>query len=164
MELLTKKQREHLLSLISEGLNTKEINKRAAKFKPPYHATRQHIAYYRKTRSVKIEEIKEVGETSALKKGFAIREKRVESLNTLAEKLYQELIESVGLWLPQMKMIGSGKESKLVEYEEFNAEELRQFRGLLDDIAKEVGERISKQELSGEIEQKIIVQYIDGEL
>lgn len=40
-----------------------------------------------------------------------------------------------------LRFLGSGPMSEKVEYEEFNKAEVDAYRGVLDDIAKEVGDR-----------------------
>jgi hypothetical protein len=55
------------------------------------------------------------------------------------------------LWTDQVKMIGSGPFAKEVDYEEFNTAEVTQYRGVLDDIAKELGHRKTGVEHSGGI-------------
>lgn len=129
-----------MLSLISAGLQTDEINKRARKFKPAYEVSRQQVDFYRDSRGVKLDEIKESSESEALRRGFALVENRVEALNELAELLKEEL-KTDRRWLPRVKQIGTGKHAKVVHYEEFNRVELNSFRDVLDDIAKEMGGR-----------------------
>lgn len=140
------KQKEHLKQLISEGLRTDEINDRAKKFRPSYQVSRQQVDFYRKRLGVKIEEIEEATEDSALRRGFALKERRVESLNMLAEKMEDELLGENMLWTDQVKTIGTGRQQKEVRYEEFNAAEVQAYRGVLDDIAKEVGDRRQKHD------------------
>ena len=41
-------------------------------------------------------------------------------------------------------MIGTGPFQERVEFEEFNTAEVSQYRGVLDDIAKEIGDRVQK--------------------
>jgi PP-loop superfamily ATP-utilizing enzyme len=160
---LRKKQREHLLQLVAEGLEISEINERAAKFRPRFKVTSQQIDYYRKSRDLQLEQIKEASETAALKTGFALREIRVARLNELAEKIYQELTEETEKWwLPQVKGIGSRDNYERIDYYEFNREELESFRGLLDDIAAEVGDRLKKVDVtSGGEPVRLIVEYVD---
>jgi hypothetical protein len=147
---LKKAQREALLKWIAEGLESDEINKRAAKFKPPFKVTRQNVSKYRKTRGVKLEKIQDAGETDALKSGFAVKENRVKALQTLAEKMLEELTreEDNRLWTTMVKGIGSNENYQRVEYEEFNKAEVDSFRGVLDDISSEVGERIRKTDVT----------------
>jgi hypothetical protein len=145
---LLKAQRKVLLEWISEGLETDEINKRAAKFKPPFKVLRSQVTWYRNTRKVSLEKIKSEDDTSALKAGLALRENRVAKLQLLAERLLGDLLgegEDDRLWLDQVKGIGSQDNYERIEYIEFNKGEVDSLRGLLDDIAAEVGERSKKQ-------------------
>lgn len=146
---LTKAQREKILEWIGEGLNSSEINKRASRCKPSFSVSRQQVDHYRKTRDVNIEEIKQAGELTALTSGLSLKENRVALLHELAEKMRLDLLEGGRLWLPQVKGIGGMENYERVEYEEFNSAEVAQLRGVLDDIAGEVGGRARKMEHSG---------------
>jgi hypothetical protein len=137
---LSKKQKEHLLELISAGLKTREINQRAALVKPPYKVSRQQVDFYRDSRGVKLKEIEQSSESAALKTGLAIREKRVEALEEVATLLLKDL-RSGRLWLDSVKAVGTGRQTTIVDYKEFNLTELNALRNLLDDIAKEKRER-----------------------
>ena len=148
---LQKAQRESLLTWIADGLESDEINKRAAKFKPKFKVSRQQVDHYRKTRKVDIAEVKKSGEFNALTSGLALSEKRVQLLQELAEKLRADLFENKRLWLDQVKGIGSMQNYERVEYQEFNAAEVAQLRGVLEDIALEVGERSKTMEHKGNV-------------
>lgn len=158
---LNKKQRTQLLVWIAEGLETGEINKRAAKFKPPFQVTRQQVDHYRKTRDVKLDEIKAQDETSALKTGLSLKENRVKLLHDLAELLGKDIFEKNLLWLDQAKGIGSGENYERIDYQEFNTAEIAQLRGVLDDIASEVGERVKKQEVTGKDGKPLLPDTVD---
>lgn len=165
---LTDKQKNHLLSLIGEGLKTREINQRAALFKPPYKVSRQQVDFYRDTRGVKLAEITEASESEALRTGLALKEGRVETLNELGLLLKRELLSEQKLWLRREKAIGSGMATKFIEEEDFNLTELNALRAVLDDIAKEMNGRSyqtkeipadpeDEEEDTGEL--KITVEY-----
>lgn len=143
MDRLRKSQKEALLTWVAEGLLTDEINKRAAQFKPRFKVSNRVVTYYRKSRGVALEEIKENSEASALKTGFAIKEARVAALQKLADKMLDELTRDEGnrLWTEQVKGVGSQDNFERYEYEEFNKAEVDALRGVLDDIASELGER-----------------------
>lgn len=130
-----------MLELISEGLKTREINRRAAKFTPPFKVSRQQVDYYRDSRGVRLAEITEASESDALQTGLALREERVSALKGLAALLLDELCKGGRLWLPQVKLIGTGRQAARVDYEEFNRDEVNALRALLDDLAKETGGR-----------------------
>jgi hypothetical protein len=158
---LKKRQREHLLQGVAEGLETGELNKRAAKFKPPYTVTRQQVDHYRKTRRVEMDAIKAQDEHSALKTGLALKENRVRLLQDLAELLRADLLDRHLLWTEQTKGIGSGENYERIDFLEFNTAEVAQLRGVLDDIAAEVGERVKKQEVTGKDGNPLIPKALD---
>jgi len=144
---LRKKQKEALLQWIAEGLETDEINQRAANFKPVFDVTRTQVDYYRSTRKHDLEAIKSVGEFDALRTGLAIKSERVKSLQILAALMWKDLTGGF-LWLDQVKGLGSGEFMQVIDYEEFNAAEVKEYRGVLDDIAKELGHRKTVVELN----------------
>jgi hypothetical protein len=140
---LKKKQREALIQWVAEGLESDEINQRASAFKPRFKVLRSQVTYYRNSRDKSLQEIKAQDETSALKTGYALREQRVASLQQLASVIFQELTrdEDNRLWTENAKGIGAGANAERYDYFEFNRSEIEAFRGVLDDIAREVGER-----------------------
>jgi phosphopantetheinyl transferase (holo-ACP synthase) len=168
---LKKAQKEALLVWIAEGLESDEINKRAKKFKPPFSVLRSQVTWYRKTRDTKLEAIQEAGEVDSLKTGFAVKENRVKALQTLAEKMLEQLTreEDNRLWTTMVKGIGSNENYQRVEYEEFNKAEVDSFRGVLDDIATEVGQRIRRTDVTSKDkplvpERAILKELDDNEL
>lgn len=80
---------------------------------------------------------------------------RVKELIELAEFLKEQLYEQDedgnfhNVWNPDVKGVGQGSEAMIVDIEKFNPAIIEQYRATLADIAKEVGGRIAKQELSG---------------
>lgn len=148
---LNKAQKEALIAWIAEGLESDEINKRAAKFKPRFSVLRSQVTYYRNSRDHKLEELQESGEINALTSGLALKENRVATLQKLANRLLEDLFgegEENRLWLTMVKGIGSHDNYERVEYQEFNRSEIEALRGLLDDIASEVGERVKKTDVT----------------
>jgi hypothetical protein len=137
---IKKKQKEALLSWIAEGLETDEINERAAKFKPPFEVSRPRVAYFRATRSNDLKAIQAASESQALTSGYALKEARVLALQQLANLMYRDLTSGF-MWLDQVKALGSGDNMEVVDYEDFNTAEMQQLRGVFDDIAKELGHR-----------------------
>jgi hypothetical protein len=144
---LKKAQREAVLAWIAEGLESDEINARAAKFKPKFKVTRQQVDHYRKSRKVDIKEIQSSGEFGALTSGLAVRENRVKLLSELADLLKDDIFRLEKLWLENAKSVGMER----FNYLEFNASEVAQLRGVLDDIAQEVGERGKTLEHKGSV-------------
>ena len=93
--------------------------------------------------------------------GLAQDFERVNRLMNLAEFLEAQLYELSkpdpvtgeqtyhNVWVPDVKSIGSGEFAERVDLERFNAPLMSEFRATMDDIAKEVGGRIKKSEVSG---------------
>lgn len=142
---LKKKQKEAVLAWIAEGLQSDEINARAATFRPPFSVDRQQVDYYRQTREADILAILRAGEFDALTTGLATRETRVVKLKQLAALMERDLFGGI-LWTEDVKSVKSGETNILVDIEEFNKAEVDSYRGVLDDIAKEVGQRVQKVE------------------
>lgn len=157
MRRLRKAQKEAVLAWIAEGLETGEINELAAKFKPPFDVSRTQVDYFRSTRAADLKAIQAASETQALTSGYALKEKRVLALQTIAEMMYRDITGGF-LWLDQVKALGAGPNMEIVDYEEFNTAEVQQLRGVFDDIAKELGHRKDKLELSGEV--KVTKAYV----
>lgn len=145
---LKKSQKEAVLRWITEGLRSDAINERAAAFVPPFSVFRQQVDYYRKTRKADIAAMIAAGEQEALSEGLALKGERVRNLKRLAALMGRDLFGGF-LWLDQVKGVGSGDIAQLVDYEDFNSAEVAAYRGVLDDIAKEVGHRSQKLEHSG---------------
>lgn len=53
------------------------------------------------------------------------------------------------LWVADVKSIGSGEFAERVDIERFNSALIEQYRKVLEDIAKETGGRVNKQEITG---------------
>lgn len=79
---------------------------------------------------------------TATETGYALFYKRIGDLNEIAELLRQEIFTEEKRWLPDVKQIGSGEEAERVDILRFNAALIREFRGILEDIAAEMGERV----------------------
>lgn len=142
---LTKETKEKILRLLAEdetyqsiadatGCHLQTIKKYAAEFKESIETARQVLI------------------TETINKGFANKEYRVRKLNRLAKRLEAELEKEPdgiaskkgGLYYTEIKLSSTGD---TVEYEVFNAGMVKEYRSVLDDIAKEKGERINKAEL-----------------
>ena len=93
----------------------------------------------------------------AMKNGLALDYERVNSLKGLALFLESQVYEQGetgkyhNVWLPDVKSVGYGENSEIVDIERFNAGLIQQFRGTLDDLAKETGGRVVKSEFTGEV-------------
>ena len=143
---LKKSQKEAVLKWIAEGLQTDEINTRASEFNPPFNVFRQQVDYYRDTREQDIKAIRAISEKSALVEGYALKEHRVYKLSILAALMERDLLGGF-LWTDDVKGVGSGNAAEVVDIELFNSAEVVQYRGVLDDIAKETGGRGQKLDI-----------------
>lgn len=158
---LKKAQKTILAEWIAEGLTSDEINSRAVEFDPKFEVSRQQVDYYRNKYSVKIDKLREEAEFEALNEGLAKTSERVALLKRLANKMIEDLFDDDLLWTDEVKGIGSGDIAQIVNYEEFNASEVRELRAVLDDIAKEVGGRVQKIDQKTEQSGTIKVEYVN---
>ncbi len=94
-----------------------------------------------------------------LEANFGLAHERVKALNELADVLLDELRDPSKRWVTEPKWIGSVENGRMVELERFNHQEFEQFRGLLDDIAKEVGGRVRKAEVTGHASGPIEIRH-----
>lgn len=146
---LTRTQIDLLLQCIAEGLKLREINDRmSAAGLPPVKT--DLVSYYRSARKKDIATIIQQREKDKISTGLATKEGRVAVLITLAEMMIKDLTDSQEkkLWLSRLKGLGQGFNFRTFEEEEFNNAEISQLRGILEDIAKEMGGRSNKVELS----------------
>lgn len=150
---LRKAHKEKLLEWIAEGLRTDEINARAKTLENPFTVTRQHVDYYRKKKGVDINKLRLSSEHSALNSGLAIAANRVALLKRIAERITDDLFNKELFWTEMAKGIGTGADYERIDYETFNAAEVSQLRGVLDDIAQEVGERIQRKDITSKGEK-----------
>jgi len=160
---LKKAQKEATLKWIAAGLQSDEINALAEEFDPPFSVSRGQVDYYRQTRGIEIGALIKAGQQDALAEGLALKAERVRKLKQLAALMEKDLMGGF-LWLDQVKGVGSGDVATIVDYEEFNKGEVDAYRGVLDDIAKELGHRVVKQEHSGPDGGPLTVKFIDSNL
>lgn len=160
---LKKSQKEAVLTWIATGLQSDEINELAAGFVPPFQISRRQLCYYRKTRKADIAAMIAAGEQEALSEGLALKGERVKKLKQLAALMGRDLFGGF-LWLDQVKGVGSGDVAQLVDYEEFNSSEVAAYRGVLDDIAKEMGHRTQRQQIVGTGDKGQIVFQFTGNI
>ena len=140
---LKRKQQNALLEWAAEGLRLPEINDRAAKFDPPFEVEWLQLKHARKRAGKRFSELREQFEKEALSEGLARRAVRIRRLAELAEKIEEDFYENKRLWVKEPKQVGD----KVIDVERFNAAEVKEYRGLLDDIAREIGDRRTKIDL-----------------
>lgn len=141
---LTRAQRSALLAWVAEGCSQQELEARAQSFKPAFTFSHQTVKRYRDKARVEIKKIKEEKDKNAIAAGYEQKDFRVQKLAELARLLERDIFGE-RLWLEVIKIIGIRTQKEI----KFNADEVSQFRGVLDDIAKELGERVKRSELSG---------------
>lgn len=100
------------------------------------------------------EERKNAERDAILNFGLAQDFERLRELYTLAAFLKGQIYERGkkgvyhNVWLPDVKQIGSGKDAVKYDIERFNDALIEQFRQVMNDIAKEVGGRVQKQDIT----------------
>lgn len=143
---LSSAQADYLVQLIAEGLKEGEINALAASFDEPFQVSAQHLYSYRKSREKRIKEIRQEREDAAITTGLALRAERINKLVKLAERMERDLFAEVDekIWLADKKAVGQ----EIVNFEKFNDTQIEVYRKLLDDIAKELGHRTIKTDLT----------------
>lgn len=88
----------------------------------------------------------------ALNEGLALDFERIAELKQLALLLRSQIYEQGkggefhNLWVPDVKQIGSGEFVERVDIERYNSALISDYRAVLDDLAKEVGDRVKKSE------------------
>lgn len=97
------------------------------------------------------EERKNAERQRVMEEGLALDYERVTKLKRLADFLESQIFETdeqgnySNVWVPDAKGIGQGDNFERVDIEHFNSPLLAQYRGILEDIAKETGGRVAKQ-------------------
>lgn len=89
-----------------------------------------------------------------MQSGLALAHERVEKLKSLAAflegQLYEKSADGVyhNVWMADVKSIGSGQYAERVDIERFNSALIEQFRGVMDDLAKETGGRKQQMDMT----------------
>lgn len=107
------------------------------------------------------ETIKNEERAAELNFGLSLDYERIRKLKRLSDLLESQIYElsdpdpltgkqsRINLWVPDVKVVGAGEAAEVVDIERFNAALLREYRETLNDLAKEVGGRVQRQEVSG---------------
>ncbi len=107
------------------------------------------------------EDIKNAERAAELNFGLSLDYERIRKLKRLSDLLESQIYElsekdpltgkqsRINLWVPDVKVVGAGDAAEVVDIERFNAALLREYRETLNDLAKEVGGRVQRQEVSG---------------
>jgi hypothetical protein len=146
---LTDAQRLAVLHWLAEGLTNKEINDLAASFEPSFKISPQLIYQYRKDYDIDLQKLRNEKDALALSTGLAIRATRIQKLIDLALLLEEDLRVKELLWTENAKSVGNER----YDFKEFNEAEIRQLRGIYDDIAKETGGRVTRTDITSNNKQ-----------
>jgi len=98
-------------------------------------------------------EATEARRREAMETGLALDYERVLELKALAQFLKGQLYEVSedgkfpNVWVHDVKQIGKGEDAERVDIERFNSAIFEQFRGTIDDLARETGGRKLKTSL-----------------
>lgn len=95
-----------------------------------------HVQAENEAKAERLKQLEEEEEARLLSTGYARSARRIEQLSLLFDELKASYHEE-------------GKPDGKVVYQWLTPDKVREMRGCLDDIAKEVGERVKKAELSG---------------
>jgi PBSX family phage terminase large subunit len=142
-------QKAFLLSLIAAGrMNPQLIEACKNHSTEPWDLTERQIQYWRRKMKHRFQELQDNEVLEVMTKGFALKENRIRSLGMLADRMLEDLLASDKkkelIWLERKKSRGSRENFEAFMEEEFNTAQLAQYRGLMDDIAKETGGRNPK--------------------
>lgn len=139
--VLSLEESAQLLEWVASGKNTREIKALAANCEKPFPVESKQIGYLRDHYGINLTSRRRELEKEAMETGLSLRSNRLQALHDLARLLEDDIHRKDKLWLRRVKGIGSGSYYERVIEEEFNEAELRQLRGIYEDIAKEVGQR-----------------------
>src|SRR5262249_9545195 len=156
MKLLPK-QRAAALEWAAEGLRLAQINERAAEFDPPFELHYYQLKNFRARSKAQFSKMRAELEAEALADGLARRAVRIRRLSELAEKIEEDFYQRDRLWVNEPKLLGA----EVIDVEKFNAAEVKEYRGLLDDIARELGDRRTKIDMNTKID---VTKLSDEEL
>jgi hypothetical protein len=139
-------QRAMLVEWAAARLDTNDIRKRALASDPPFLPSYLQIKNARKTARVNFIKYRQELVAEATKTGYREAEVRIGRLAAALELLERDLFGGRH-WVCDVKMVGD----EVVEIERFNEGLVKQFRGLLDDIAREVGGRASRLDVNVDV-------------
>ncbi len=95
-----------------------------------------HLQAEQEARAALLREIEAAEIERIMTTGYALKHKRIQGLAEMARQIKKSFRED-------------GKETGAIIYQWLTPDKVREYRGCLDDIAKELGERVSKKEVTG---------------
>lgn len=150
---LTTDQRDAVLTWVAEGLSLLEIRARAAEFDPPFEIEYRQVKHLRQRAGVKYRQIQEEIEAELIGEGLARKALRIKALTDLFDR-HLSLIQSRADDPAMAEVTGGDTGLIVLDYKhnnpvyKFDSAVIKEMRGLLDDIAREKGDRHQKVELS----------------
>lgn len=135
------KYRESQENSVTQSLNT------LMKWSADYGWSERAAEYDKQTEATKNTRAKET-----MQSGLALDFERVDKLKRMADFLEAQIYEQGvtgtyhNVWMPDVKQIGSGEFAERVDIERFNAAIFEQYRGVLEDLAKETGGRAQRNQ------------------
>jgi hypothetical protein len=167
-EAMTKRMEDAARLVAEDDLSNEAISARVG-------VTRQTLDLWKKRPEfvARVAQHREAFKDAALSEGFADKRERVRALNAVATAVLTQLAAE-----DYQGVIGVDREGEPIEG--FDVQRLREFRGLLSDLAKEMGDRrqgvdlnvtgyreraeriaaeIGKPELAGEIERDMVLRH-----
>lgn len=154
---LNGKQTEYVVKLLKKGYTVPQIRKLGKKFDPPFEFTPTMGTTYRRRIGVSFKKMMDDAVMDGLNLGLEDSKARVALLQQIAIRLTKDILhkdpERERIWLNRLKAIGSGLNFESFYEEEFNTPELQQLRGILDDIAKELGGRVQRSDITSKGEK-----------
>lgn len=157
-----------MLEWVSEGLLLPEIKGLAAQEDPPFEVDWNRVKWARQRLGAGIRKMREEDRIAILEQGLSRRLARVEQL----EKLYNKHLALIIARGEEMKDEIAGGETGLMvrDYKgkdattpvyKYDGALVKEMRGIMDDIAREVGDRQTKVDLGASGELILKVQYGD---
>lgn len=145
---LTREQRNLLVRWAAEGLRLPEINERAAGCDPPFRVEWEQLKHARTKFAATFTRFREEFESQAISEGLSRKAARLRQLEQVYD-LHLELIQARGKEMAGEIAGGAtglmvrdykGKDADTPVYK-YDAALIREMRGMLDDIAREMGDR-----------------------
>lgn len=115
----------------------------------------------------RVNEHKEAFKNRALTEGFADKRARLQLLNSLTFDLAKDMAEPAtedapkGTYRKEVKIAANGE---VVDYVVLDKAKYDTVRGLMDDIAKEMGDRQTKVEVSGDPDKPLVLGLVGVDL
>ena len=111
--------------------------------------------------AVRVQQHKENFKNLALTEGFADKRERLRVLNMLSTGVLSELAVAGGFSREEVKIAANGEH---ISYQVHDKAKFDTMRGLLDDIAKEMGDRKTVAEVSGPDGEPLVLGLVGVDL